>query len=359
LSLSKKKQDEMTRLRTAFTFGSQLISLLLSLLFFALIDDKFLQYSLLTLTCVGLGIITTAIFLIFCNEITLSKNIKSYYKTIKKSLNISLLTSETSDKPDVGEEGTLVDINDACHCHKIKVIDFKYWMRKSEYYAYMAVYMFVRMAINVSSCMIPFFCKNILQWNNSNGTTPIEIAILIIICNCGSVLNSVLLEGLLLGYFHMKNHRVVTFLVAVTLMLFGCLPLFFLGKSTAQYVYYCAFFIGIAFSLGLSGASALINDVVGSKGAKGAFVYGSYSFADKLSCGVLMFFMIQIAEKSNSVLRLFMSLFPPFAILCALILVFNRRHVGKFPKEEDEKELLKLTKKYTSNFLDNSILSFK
>jgi Na+/melibiose symporter-like transporter len=46
ISLCKKKQDRMTRLRTGFTFGSQLISLILSLLFFAIIDDKILQFSI-------------------------------------------------------------------------------------------------------------------------------------------------------------------------------------------------------------------------------------------------------------------------------------------------------------------------
>lgn len=63
-------------------------------------------------------------------------------------------------------------------------------MSMGDYYLYMLVYMFIRMAINVSNTMIPFYCKNILDWKKEDGSTPVEISIFLIILNSSSVFNS-------------------------------------------------------------------------------------------------------------------------------------------------------------------------
>lgn len=347
ISLCKKKQDKMTRLRTGFTFGSQLISLLLSLIFFAIINDKILQYSLLSMACICLGIISSTVFLINCKEVDLSKNIQTYYKEIKASIN-KRISQPSSD----GEEDNYVEekIDDS-------KIDWRYWIKKPDFYYYMAVYMFVRMAINVSSSMIPFYCKNVLGWNNEDGTTPIQISIFLIIIYTGSVFNSLFLESFILKKFHKKNHRIVLFTLAVIVILVGCLPLYFLNASTSIAAYFLAVFFGTGFSMGLSGASSLMNDVVGSKGHKGAFVYGAYSFADKISCGILLFFMIQYADSNAQVLTVFMAFFPPITVLCALMCVIftrmlNKQMIEKKNAEEGGK------KKHYGTVLDNSILTF-
>lgn len=41
----------------------------------------------------------------------------------------------------------------------------------------------------------------------------------------------------------------------------------------------------------LSTGINLISDVIGSKGDSGAFVFGVYSFLDKISAGLLIFFL--------------------------------------------------------------------
>lgn len=374
ISLSKKKQDLMTRMRTGFTFGSQLISLLLSLFYFAIIDDKILQYSLLSLTCIGLGIITSSIFLIYCREITLSKNIPHYYQSIKTSISKRLSemnieqnelnkdkTSSSSEKSAVDGEEILVPTehirDDDNKSIDIKDITWRYWLKKTDFYYYMAVYMFVRLAINVSNSMIPFYCKNILLWNKEDGTTPVEISIFLIISNVGSVLNSIFLENFLLSRIKKKNHRVGIFVCSLIVILIGTIPLYFLGHNIAYYSYPLAFLMGIGFSLGLSGASSLINDVIGSKGVKGAFVFGTYSFADKISCGIVLFFMIQVAESSKSFLKFFMSFFPSITIFAALSCVYVKKVLRKDENFEEEINNTNKKKNY-GTILDNSILTF-
>jgi hypothetical protein len=44
----------------------------------------------------------------------------------------------------------------------------------------------------------------------------------------------------------------------------------------------------------LSTGINLISDVIGSKGDSGAFVFGIYSFLDKISAGILIFFMANL-----------------------------------------------------------------
>ena len=44
----------------------------------------------------------------------------------------------------------------------------------------------------------------------------------------------------------------------------------------------------------LSTGINLISDVIGSKGESGAFVFGIYSFLDKISAGIIIFFMANL-----------------------------------------------------------------
>lgn len=49
-------------------------------------------------------------------------------------------------------------------------------------------------------------------------------------------------------------------------------------------------FIGIAQAITLNTGITLISDVIGLKGSSGAFVFGAYSFLDKISSGIALFF---------------------------------------------------------------------
>ena len=105
----------------------------------------------------------------------------------------------------------------------------------------------------------------------------------------------------------------------------GCIPLFFLSEDSAHLIYALAFIWGIGFSQALSCVSSLINDVVGSKGPQGAFVYGAFSFADKLSCGIVLLFFLPIASENKEVLRFSIPFFPPAAIGFGFVFVWIRR----------------------------------
>ena len=54
-------------------------------------------------------------------------------------------------------------------------------------------------------------------------------------------------------------------------------------------MYPVSFFIGASQALLLNTGITLISEVIGVKGSSGAFVFGCYSFVDKLSSGIALF----------------------------------------------------------------------
>ena len=201
-------------------------------------------------------------------------------------------------------------------------VNWLYWMKRLDFWVYLVIYMFVRLSINITSTMIPFYMDLVLEYSPyENEGTRFEIAIALVISTCGSVFNSLFFQKYLEGKLPGENRKMVM-LLAFIMVSIGCLPIFFLTKNFRILIFFLCFFIGWGFSLGLSSASYLINDVVGSKGTKGAFVYGAYSFSDKLSSGVVLAFFLPIAKGNYKVLEWSMPIFPPLTMIFALLVIY-------------------------------------
>lgn len=332
LTLNRKKRDQMTRFRNGFTFGAQFLFLCLSLVCFYFIQNGYLQYQVLTAITTFIGLVSSIVFLVLCRESVLSKNIKFYYDSIKMALvekddRISVISDFSSS------EASESDIKNQSIDEEL--IDWKFWMKRPDFWFYMLVYMLVRLAINCSSTMIPFFCDHIYNFHNDDETTPIQISIVLIAINLSSVLYSAFIEQIILKQFSSKKRRIIVFIIATVCICSGCIPLFFIPIRLRNMIYVLAVLMGIGFSAGLSGASSLINDVVGPYGEKGAFVYGCYSFTDKFSCGCALFYLIKISKENTFLLQIFLSFLPPFAIICAMICVYIRKSSKSTQKKKD------------------------
>ena len=135
ITLSKKKKDKMTRIRTGFTFLAQTLTLLLSFVFFYLIKDKFLQYQLLAGTSIAIGLILSGIFMCLCKEHELVKNINKYYENIKDVLTkenlINSATTSLTNKERSSNAESNIDNNDSEEAEEITWI---YWLKKSDFY---------------------------------------------------------------------------------------------------------------------------------------------------------------------------------------------------------------------------------
>ena len=68
----------------------------------------------------------------------------------------------------------------------------------------------------------------------------------------------------------------------------------------------------------------LISDVIGLRGSSGAFVFGSYSFLDKISSGIVIFVCSNGPYFSDPVyIRWLTVLAPGIGALCAWLLVIT------------------------------------
>jgi Na+/melibiose symporter-like transporter len=293
-----------------------------------------------------------------------------------------------------------------------KIINWLYWLKKPDFYYYMFVYMFVRLSINITSIVIPFYMEFVLKFQKSSeGGTPYEITVCLLVSTLGSIFNSVYLQKFFevdsnslsknnkntntnlnhntninnnnnninhhnninnkyyskfqqtetnnnynnkyannFNIFSLtrkrqmetakRNKRLYLILVSLFFISIGCLPLFILNSSIRNSIYVLSFLWGIGFSQALSCVSSLTNDVVGKNGAKGAFVYGAFSFADKLSCGIVLVFYLPLANNNELYLRYSVPFFPPAAVFFGTLFIFVKIFfVNKKFKEESALEI--------------------
>lgn len=391
ISINRKNRDTMVRVRTAFTFTSQLLCLFFSLIIFYLIQDKYLQYSILSLCCVILGTITSIVFLIFCRETTLSKNISKYYEIMKialaKTQGRHYLPQQSSTENklirkreyhNTNEETqtnlpnyNTIETNEAltiknCQNQTPTSYGVLYWLKKPTFYKYIVIYMLVRLSINVTTSMLPYYLEYILGFHKTEfGGTPVQISLIYLFSTSGCLFNSLYLQK----YLEKYNSRVIMMLSAWMFSLCGLLPIIFLHNKLTMPIYILSFIFGIGFAMALSTSSSLINDVVGSKGDHGAFVYGAYSLTDKFCSGILLFIFVDYVKDDIFLLKYVVPILPIVCILFATIIVSYKKKTKEFSDKEinvpltnnNEKKLKTEEDKNLDNsksIIDNSKFSF-
>ena len=86
LSINRKSKDSMVRIRTEFKFKCQLLSMIFSSICFYFITNNFLSFKVLTIFCITIGLICSFIYLYWCRELELTKNIEKHYNDFTKKL---------------------------------------------------------------------------------------------------------------------------------------------------------------------------------------------------------------------------------------------------------------------------------
>lgn len=116
--------------------------------------------------------------------------------------------------------------------------------------------------------------------------------------------------------------RKKTFSIGGVMMLISSVALAFLEPSSKNVIYLIAFLIGGAQALVLNTGITLISEVIGVRGSSGAFVFGIYSFTDKLSSGIALFLISMLPGfKSPGFTRWVTVLIPGISCFLAWIFV--------------------------------------
>ena len=148
------------------------------------------------------------------------------------------------------------------------------------------MYMLVRVAINVTMTMQPFYLEVVTGFKATDKmpTAP-QIAVVPLVSFIFQLLFSVFLQRRLTTCL---RNRVLPMLVAIALVIAGSVPLAFLNDNRAYnwVIYIVVPLQGVGLVIMLNTATSIISDIIGTDTANSAFVYGCYGFFDDTKGGI-------------------------------------------------------------------------
>jgi len=177
ITQSQTRRDRLVSLRNGFTYVSSLTVLLLAALFFRIIDNQTLKFQTLVYVVTGLGICLSLFYIIFVGvqEVRLT-NDAQYYDQLYRRKNQPI--SDRSDEVSPNERN---GNNNSRNTRSGNAKDWKGWLKEGAFYVHGAVYMFARLAMNLTMTAIPFYLKYVLKFQEADHTdesdTPLEIAL--------------------------------------------------------------------------------------------------------------------------------------------------------------------------------------
>lgn len=167
-------------------------------------------------------------------------------------------------------------------------ISWTYWFKKVLYYQVALVYVVTRLVTNVSQAFLAFYVINDLQMAQSSKAL---VPAIIYIC---SFIVSILLQEITWAGQHLK----AIFNAGSVLWIFCGTAILFLPRSLNYYMYILSIVIGMANALMMVAGVSMQSILVGEDLNGCAFVYGSLSFLDKMSCGLALW-ILQSYQKST------------------------------------------------------------
>ncbi|CAD8107300.1 unnamed protein product [Paramecium primaurelia] len=398
LTCSRSRRDKLNSIRNTFQFIAVLIVYVTALIFFQLANstdgtDSAQAFQYLSLICVTIGTATSVYFIIQINEPKLTSDCTKYARILlrilkdrqnglsnptkvaqdqkiaknqvqdeqKNTLSSDDLQKSTSESQIDGSGNVkLTDVeftdDEGEGLHKQKanrgsmsedVHDWKEWFKQMAFYRFGMVYMFFRLYCNVSSTMISFYIASVLKFTDPDSEevkVPIQVALIPLSLYIMSVLTSASLSK-----FYQVLGKKVTLTVGTILCLLSSSTLIFLNEKNSYFMYAVSPFIGIAQAITLNTGITLISDVIGLKGSSGAFVFGAYSFLDKISSGIALFFCSygSVLDDENLV-RWLTVLVPSISCFAGCLLVVT----APTKKSEENVETQKNDERRTKSLVD-------
>ncbi|KAH7570722.1 hypothetical protein JRO89_XS05G0166800 [Xanthoceras sorbifolium] len=177
-------------------------------------------------------------------------------------------------------------------------ISWTYWFKKVLYYQVALVYMFTRLVLNVSQLAVvtqaylAFYVINDLRMADSA-----KALVPAIIYICSFIVSIILQEMVWTG------HRLKAYYsVGGILWIFCGAAILILPRSMSAFMYLISIFIGIANALMMVTGISMQNVLIGEDLNGCAFVCGSLSFLDKMSCGIALYILQSYQSTSPKLL---------------------------------------------------------
>ena len=302
-------RDKLSNNRNGFTSSANITVLGTALILFVVVGNPIDEFRILCIVCIVLGCVASFFYVTTIREVPLKK--LAIEREAKYKRQVKIESGLASESDPLEEELTGDELKTAK-----KGKTWKDWLKLETFYIYGFVYMLVRVAINVTMTMQPFYLNQVtLYVADGEGTAP-QLAIVPLISYVGQLFFSLWLQRWMTEKL---RNRFLPLLVAFICITIGSLPMAFLnGEENVRWaVYPLAFIQGLGLIIMLNTSTSLISDVIGNDAENAAFVYGMYSFMDKVMNGTLLFFLVDSFSKDNpDALKIIMAVVP---ITCSIL----------------------------------------
>ena len=288
----KETKDKLISIRNGFTYASNIAVLLVAFILIKTIEDPQLQFTLLSVIMIIVGLTINILFIIFIDEVELSYSASISYRDWAKQ----------SDK--VGSTNPVeIELINESYINPIKSdeITWRNWITQGQLYIVGISYMLSRLSNNVATSMMPFYLTSVLHiggirtTEEAHNKTPWQIAIIPLCLYLGSTGMSFFIQCI-----EKKISRKLQFLAGVVTVLIAAIPLFFIGPDdNLIIIIIIAFIYGIGFSFTLNNSMGFVSAFVGQNGKSGAFVWGFISLFDKFLSGIVLLILTSAGDLNN------------------------------------------------------------
>uniref|UniRef100_A0A0E0LMM2 Major facilitator superfamily (MFS) profile domain-containing protein n=1 Tax=Oryza punctata TaxID=4537 RepID=A0A0E0LMM2_ORYPU len=215
-------------------------------------------------------------------------------------------------------------LNQHCQNKRLSRISWTHWFKKVLYYQVALVYMFTRLVTNVSQALLAFYVINDLEMPQSSKAL---VPAIIYVC---SLVVSVILQETRWSSWRLKNY----FSAGAMLWILSGVGIVVLPSRMHNFMYALSITIGVANALMTVTSISMEGVLVGEDLNGCAFVYGSLSFVDKVSCGLALYILESYQGSTNtrqnlestfgySVTRLGLGLVPAACSLLSAIIAYT------------------------------------
>ena len=333
LSPLKETKDKLIGIRNGFTYISNITVLIVAFLLFRTMNDPQIEFTILSICMLAIGVTINILFILFIDEVSLSKVAHHSYRQLGSLLAAEGVKIEKPIKTELQEEEMAFSIPKGKEEEEEEVpITWKQWVRQRQLYAVGAAYMLARLSNNVATAMMPFYLTAVLHVDGvktvkkAHEKTPWQIAIIPLCLYVGSTGMSFLIK-----YLGNKISRKIQFLAGVALTVIAGVPMFFLTPELEYAMMPVALIYGIGFSLTLNHSMGFVAAFVGERGKSAAFVWGFISLFDKFSSGIGLFLLTNLGSlDSASYIRFAVAGVPLIASVAGGASIFLIKSVQEF-----------------------------
>lgn len=288
LSCSRKRRDLLNNMRNTFTFLANLLILLTGFFLFLFLSQPVLEFSALSLCALLVGLVSSLFFIVRIDEPRLEAEAKERHSEIKEMLRKDS-ASQLSEDSEEKEDGAVV---------LPRVESLLDWFKMPSFYLYGMSYMGFRLYVNLFGTLMPFYLIFVMKLASiediSNNNIPFEMASIPLIAYLFSTLGSLALPKL---YSTVGRKAVVVLGMVITI---GYSVMLFVHPTRFDWLMYVvASLAGLSQSFVLCTGINMISEVIGTNSKRGAFVFGCYSFLDKVANGIAIFFISMSQDFDN------------------------------------------------------------